>query len=296
MSIIFKKETLSRVITILHYIAIISMIFLFVYSLFAWLSTSNVWGFGDIFWSSWMTFSFVYLGIAALLKMKGVPIVESFVISVTSTVSMIWLYEILYHFSFWDSWNYGTPPYFILKMNVNFLDYGLISLGALSGFRYMKANKWLWIVLLTMSALWIFWIMIGFPQLIFPKELYNFFLPRIVIANPHALAYPINALTKFLLGAAYVLLYLPSGQKLSETKEYLKNFLSKRAFYKETLVGKLESNKLCVWLNFNQRKEFIGEKITTNYLYEFEILSILSMCGFTIVSITKVIPSQNPLV
>jgi hypothetical protein len=110
-------------------------------------------------------------------------------------------------------------------MNVNFIDYGLISLGALSGYKYVKASKWFWIVVLILSCLWIFWIMIGFPQLLFPKELYNFFLPRIVIDNPHALAYPINAITKFLLGAAYVLLYLPSRQKFSETKEFFKRFL-----------------------------------------------------------------------
>jgi hypothetical protein len=44
-----RKKTLSDAIGILHYIAIISMGLLFTYSLFAWLSTSNVWGFGDIF-------------------------------------------------------------------------------------------------------------------------------------------------------------------------------------------------------------------------------------------------------
>ena len=225
-----KKITLRKAIGILHYIAITSMIFLFAYSLFAWLGTSDVWGFGDIFWSSWMTFASVYLGVAAFLKIRGIPIAESFVISLTSTISMIWFYEILYHFSFWDSWNYGTPPYFFLKMNINFLDYGLIALSALSGYKYMKSNKWFWLILLTTAALWIFWIMIGFPQLIFPKELYNFFLPRIIIDNPHALAYPLNAITKFLLGAAYVLLYLPNRQQFSDTKEYFRRFLSKRNF------------------------------------------------------------------
>ena len=225
-----KKTSLSNAIGILHYIAIISMIFLFAYSLFEWLHTSDVWGFGDIFWSSWMTFAFVYLGVAAFLRIKGVPIAESFVISITSTISMIWFYEILYHFSFWDSWNYGSPPYFFLKMNINFLDYGLVSLSALSGYRYMRASRWFWLALLTIAVLWIFWIMIGFPQLLFPQDLYNFALPRIVINNPHALAFPLNAITKFLLGAAYVLLYLPSRQQFSETKEYFKRFLANRNF------------------------------------------------------------------
>ncbi len=107
-----KKISVGKAISILHYVAILLMIFLIVYSLLAWLTTSNVWGFGDIFWSSWTTFALVYLGVAVFLKIRAVPNVEGFVISSTSTVSMIWLYEIIYHFSFWDSWNYGAYPFF----------------------------------------------------------------------------------------------------------------------------------------------------------------------------------------
>ena len=51
--------------------------------------------------------------------------------------------------------------------------------------------------------------------------------------NPHALAYPINAITKFLLGAAYVLLYLPNQQKFSETKEFFKRFLAPNMFKRD---------------------------------------------------------------
>ncbi len=187
-----------------------------------------------------MTFALVYLGVAAFLRIKRVPITESFVISLTSTISMIWFYEILYHFSFWDSWNYGNPPYFFLKMNINFIDYGLISLSAVSGYKYMKASKWFWLVLLAMAALWIFWIMIGFPQLTFPKELYNFFLPRIVIDNPHALAYPLNSITKFLLGQHTFFFTYQIGNNSPKLKNILNVFLQRETFlnnpdYSETL-------------------------------------------------------------
>ena len=182
-----------------------------------------------------MTFAFVYLGIAIFLRINGVSAAESFIICLTSAASMVWLYEILYHFSFWDSWNYGNPPYFLLNGNTLFLNYGLISLTALSGYRYMKANRWFWLALIAMAILWIFWITIGFPQYAFPQMLYVFAWPRIIIDNPHALAYPLNAITKFLLGTAYVLLYLPSRQKLSVAKDDIKRFLIKRGFldYKE---------------------------------------------------------------
>jgi len=223
-----KKLTLNAVIEILHYVAIGLMVLLFAYSLSMWLYTSSVWGLGGIFWSSWMTFAFVYLGIAVFLRINGVSAVESFIISLTSAISMVWLYEILYHFSFWDSWNYGKPPYFLLNGNTLFLNYAIISLTALSGYKYMKANRWFWLALIGMAILWIFWITIGFPQYAFPQTLYVFAWPRIIIDNPHALAFPLNSLTKLLLGTAYVLLYLPSRQKLSVAKDGIKRFLIKR--------------------------------------------------------------------
>ena len=175
-----------------------------------------------------MTFAFVYLGIAVFLRITGVSAAESFIICLTSAVSMLWLYEFIYHFSFWNSWNYGKPPYLLLNGNTIFLNYGLVSLTALSGYRYMKAGKWFWLALIATTVLWIFWITIGFPQYEFPQTLYTFAWPRVIISNPHALAFPLNAITKLLLSTAYVLLYLPSRQKLSAAKEGIRSFLRKR--------------------------------------------------------------------
>jgi len=58
--------------------------------------------------------------------------------------------------------------------------------------------------------------------------LFDSALPRIVIDNPHVFAFPLNAITKFLLGLAYVLFYLPSRKKLAEAKSSLRNFLMQR--------------------------------------------------------------------
>jgi hypothetical protein len=172
----------------------------------------------------------VYFGTAIFLRIRNVSAAESFVISLTSMISMIWLYEILYHFSFWDSWNYGTPPFFLLKENIIFLNYGLISLSALSGYKHIKITKWLWLVLLTGAILWIFWITIGFPQYEFPQQLFNFAWPRIPIDDPYALAFPLNSLTKFLLGLTYVCLYLPNKQEFSLSVQSVRKFLIKRGF------------------------------------------------------------------
>jgi hypothetical protein len=215
---------------IIHYVAMGLMAILFVYSLLMWLYTSSVWGFGGVFWSSWMTFALVYLGTAVFLRMKGVSALDSFIICLTSTVSMVWLYEILYHFSFWDSWTYGKPPYFFLRENVNFLSYGLIAMTALSGYKYAKTKWWFWLLPLTMTGLWIFWITIGFPQIETPQVLYDFAWPKIIIANPHAFAFPLNSITKFLLGLSYILLYLPSRLQFSVAKKGVKHFLVERGF------------------------------------------------------------------
>ena len=223
-----KKLTLNVVMKFLHYVILVSAVCLIAYSSFMWLATFNVWGLGGIFWSSWITFGTVYLGVAIFLRISGVSVAERFIISLTSMVSMIWLYEILYHFSFWNSWNYGIFPYFLLESNNIFLIYGLISLTALSGYKYMKPNRWFWIVLLAVASLWVFWIIIGFPQFEFPNVLFDSPLPRLVIDNPHVFAFPVNAITKFLLGFAYVLLYLPSREKLAEAKVRLRNFLIQR--------------------------------------------------------------------
>ncbi|MGZ4850272.1 MAG: hypothetical protein ACXV2C_02700 [Candidatus Bathyarchaeia archaeon] len=225
-----KKVSLSNVLGLLNYVAIFLMLFLLAYSSFKWLITFDVWGLGGIFWASWMTFAIVYLGVSIFLRMNGVPAAEIFIISLTSLISMIWLYEILFHFSFWDSWNYGKPPYFLLNVNTIFISYGLISLSALSGYKYMKANKWFWLALLTTAVLWIFWITIGFPQFEFPKVLYDFAWPKIPINNPQALAFPLNTITKLLLSFSYVLLYLPSRQKFYKVIKSVKHFLVERGF------------------------------------------------------------------
>ena len=225
-----KNPTLNSVVGILHYISIVAMVFLFAYSLTMWLYTSSVWGLGGVFWSSWMAVAFVYLGIALFLQINGVSAAESFIICLTGTISMFWLFEILFHFSFWNSWNYGKPPYCLLSENVIFINYGLIALSALSGYRYAKTSRWFWLTILAVAVLWIFWITIGYPQYEFPQKVYTFAWPRIVINNPNALALPLNTVTKFLLGAAYVLPYLPSNQKFSKTKNDVKRFLVERGF------------------------------------------------------------------
>jgi hypothetical protein len=223
-----KSYSLNSALGFLHRAAIAGMIFIIAYSVYIWASTSDVWGLGGFFWSSWITMALVYLGVAVFLQMRHVPLSESFVVSLTSLVSMIWLYEIFYHFSFWNSWNYGSTPFLFLKENAIFINYGLIAATAFAGYRYMKHSIWLWVSFLVMACIWIFWITIGFPQFEFPGKLYNFAWSRLVIDNPDAWALPLNVVTKLLLGLTYILVYLPSKLEFSNAKKSVHRVLVER--------------------------------------------------------------------
>ena len=218
---------MNSALGLLHHVAIAGMIFIIAYSVYMWVSTLDVWGLGGIFWSSWITFALVYLGVAFFLHLRHISPPEGFVVSLTSLVSMIWLYEILYHFSFWNYWNYGKPPFLFLNENAIFITYGLIAATALAGYRYMKFSRWLWLSLLVMVCIWIFWITIGFPQFEYPGKLYDFAWPRLVIDNPDAWALPLNLVTKLLLGLAYILVYFPSKLEFSNAEKGFLEYLYK---------------------------------------------------------------------
>ena len=241
MSKYFKRFTLNSALGLFHLFAIIGMIVVIAYSVFMWVSTSDVWGLGGIFWSSWITFAFVYLGVAVFLQMRRVSLPESLVISLTSMVSMIWLYEILYHFSFWNSWSYGKQPFLFLKENAIFINYGLIAATAIAGYRYLKPNRWLWLSVLVMACLWIFWIMIGFPQFEFPGRLYDYPWSRLGIDNPDGWALPLNVAVKLLLGLAYVLAYLPSRLEFSNAAKGIHQVLVERGFLDSDTVRAQDS-------------------------------------------------------
>ena len=152
-----KKQRLNTSVEILHYVAIGLMIILFAYSLSMWLYTSSIWGFGGIFWSSWMAFALVYLGTAVFLRISGVSAAESFIISLTSAINGLALRNSL-SFLILGCLELRKAPYFLLNGNAIFLNYGIISLTALSGYKYLKANKWFWLAVIAMTTIWLFWI------------------------------------------------------------------------------------------------------------------------------------------
>jgi hypothetical protein len=156
--------------------------------------------------SSVIFFSLVFLGVGVLLARRGVPDAETFSIALATTLSAIWLYEFIYHYSFISYFNYFRYPYFDFNDTNTLLLEGAASLLVLVGHRYIrvKGNHYFGLSILLFSALYAGWLLIGFPQ-------YDgtFGLPRFVqVGDPFFLGYLLNRLSKLLLCLSWVSLYL----------------------------------------------------------------------------------------
>jgi len=162
-------------------------------------------------WISLFSYSLVYLAISYFLR-RQTSEPNVCIIALTNTLSMIWLYEIFYHFSFWIYWNYSQPPYVFIPENYMQINYALIALTAFSGYRYARISRLTIAFGVTLSFLWLFWVLIGFPQF-HTSELYPWGTPQIRLANPLDLAYPLNALTKVFLALTYISLYIPKERE-----------------------------------------------------------------------------------
>lgn len=181
-----------------------------IYSLIYWIITKNIWGIGGIFNSSWATYALVFSSIRVITYRRGATKVDSGLIALTSTLSFIWLYEIIYHYSFWVYWNYSKPPYIFEDGNYYFLlVFTPIVLCIFTGYRYISLNPIALISLVFFLSTWLIWVMIGFPQVSFPGNLYPFGSIYISVSNPDDWSYPLNALTKYFLGLFYLFIYLP---------------------------------------------------------------------------------------
>jgi hypothetical protein len=156
--------------------------------------------------SSVIFFSLVFLGVGMLLARRRVADVETFSIALATTLSTIWLYEFIYHYSFISYFNYFRYPYFDFNDTNTLLLEGAASLLVLVGYRYIRVrgNYCFGLSILLFSLLYAGWLLIGFPQ-------YDgtFQLPRLVqVGDPFFLGNLLNRLSKLLLCLSWVSLYL----------------------------------------------------------------------------------------
>ncbi len=156
--------------------------------------------------SSVIFFSVVFLGVGILLARRHVPDVETFSIALATTISVIWLYEFIYHYSFISYFNYFRYPYFDFNDTNTLLLEGAASLLVLVGYKYIKVkgNYYFGLSILVFSVLYASWLLIGFPQY---DE--TFQLPRFIHASdPFFVGSLLNRLSKLFLCLSWVSLYL----------------------------------------------------------------------------------------
>jgi hypothetical protein len=155
--------------------------------------------------SSVIFFSLVFFGVGILLAKRRVSDIETFSIALSTTLSAIWLYELIYHYSFISYFNYFRYPYFDFNDTNSLLLDGATSLLVLVGYRYIKVrgNYYFGFLVLVFSALYAGWLLIGFPQYDGTFQLQRF----IQVDNPFLVGYLLNRFSKLFLCLAWVSLY-----------------------------------------------------------------------------------------
>lgn len=110
------------------------------------------------------------------LRKQKVKLIESFCLSLAAMVSGIWLYEVVYHFSFPDTLTIKNIVNGLLTFNFNTthniypLLWSIIMVVLpFTGIKYMKPN---WIfggVFVFSVASFLFWVLVGYPNLFNPE-------------------------------------------------------------------------------------------------------------------------------
>jgi hypothetical protein len=165
---------------------------------------------GGWLWVSPSSYAAVFICTAVLVRKRGASHMDTFLVSLTTMISMIWMYEIFYHFGFYADWKFGEQA-----QNMVFADYNqhvlvdvLLASVGLVGLRHMHPGPWFIISFGAFLAAFVAWVVIGYPQVAAPGSLYPFGTIFIRVSNPDVWAYPLNALTKYLLALAYISLFI----------------------------------------------------------------------------------------
>jgi hypothetical protein len=160
--------------------------------------------------SSAIFFSLVFVGVAVQLARRSVSDLETFSIALATTLSAIWLYELIYHYSFIGYFNFFHYPFFQFSDASTLLVDGALALLVIVGHKYarVKGNYFFWLFILIFGILYATWLLIGFPQYVDR----TFQLPRLIeVDDPFAAAFLLNRFSKLSLCVSWVFLY--SGRK-----------------------------------------------------------------------------------
>jgi hypothetical protein len=124
--------------------------------------------------------------------------------TLVNALSFIFIYEAIYKWSFYLApFIKPMPPAEIRE----FIIQAGIALTVLTGFavRDFTLKKWTFIWLGIFVALWIFWLLVGFPQIT-----NKFIFPQVIPVNfTHDMTYVLNRSTKAVMCLAYLTLFPP---------------------------------------------------------------------------------------
>ncbi|MDV3244457.1 MAG: hypothetical protein LYZ66_04685 [Nitrososphaerales archaeon] len=165
--------------------------------------------------SSVIFFSVVFLGVAIILARRNVSDVEVFSIALATTISAIWFYELIYHYSFITYFNYFRYPYFDFNDTRTLLSEGALSLLVLVGYKHQRVrqNYYFGGLITAFATIYSGWLLIGFPQLDG-----TFQLPRFIqVDDPVFVGYLLNRFSKLFLCLSWVALYFGAtkGRKVT---------------------------------------------------------------------------------
>jgi hypothetical protein len=169
---------------------------------------------GYYYWSSFfgaqsssaIFFSLVFVGVAVQLPKRRLSDLETFSIALATTLSAIWFYELIYHYSFIGYFNYFQFPFFRFSDANTLLMDGALSLLIVVGHKYirLRRNYLLWLSMSLFVILYGTWLLLGFPQ--YADR--TFQLPIvIVVEDPFAAAFLLGRFSKLFLCISWVFLY-----------------------------------------------------------------------------------------
>lgn len=165
-----------------------------------------------VFYSTFITFAFQYVTTSILLKARGLPDLEVMGVSLAMLVSSMWLYELIYHYSFPVYFNYFSYPFDFNDLYTPIFAGGLALLLVVAhqhlkirGNRLFYASAGLFVIL------WAIWLAIGFPQYF---EQRTYITPLIQLEDAVDYSFPFNAATKASLSITYISLLAPTQKDI----------------------------------------------------------------------------------
>jgi hypothetical protein len=149
----------------------------------------------------------IELGILTLLgafTLRGQTDLQAVSFTLVAGLSFIFIYEAIYKWSFFLApFRMRMPPAELREFVIQVGIAATVLTGFASGFFTLK--KWTLIWLGTFVFLYVFWILVGFPQI--TGE--SFYRPVIPIDFTHDMTYILNRSTKFVMYLAYLSMFPP---------------------------------------------------------------------------------------